>query len=251
MKLKVKVIGCGGIGGCLLPVLCRVLNYGSAEYSFDEVDIHLIDGDIYEERNRDRQAFRDRGNKADINMKMLEEDYPNLFFRTHPTYVDETNIGMLIEDDDVVFLCVDNHKTRHLVTRFCEDELQNVVLISGGNNLATGNVQVFIRKDGWNQTAPLDQHHPEISAPEDKHPSEVEVREGCLEEAVADPQLLIANNFAAALMLNAFHGMLKNGQDGIGVFDREWFFRYEEIQFDVSSNKARPFVYSQQKTKEV
>jgi molybdopterin/thiamine biosynthesis adenylyltransferase len=231
-KLKVKVIGVGGIGGCLLPVLCRLLNYGSSMYSFDEVDIGLIDGDQYEERNRDRQAFRDRGNKAEINLTSLEEDFPNLFFRAHPTYITEENIGMLIKDGDVVFLCVDNHKTRRLVSRYCEDELQNVVLLSGGNDLTDGSLQVFIRKDGWNQTLPLDsQFHPEIADPQDEHPDEVEEREGCLEEQVSAPQLLVANNMAAATMLNAFHGWLT------GVFSGP--FRYDEAFFDLGTNKVR------------
>jgi hypothetical protein len=129
------------------------------------------------------------------------------------------------------------------VSRFCEDELKNVVLISGGNDLEDGNVQIFVRRDGWNQTAPLDQNHPEIASPEDKHPSEVEVREGCLEQAVTAPQLLVANNMAAALMLNAFHGLLKSGQDGLGVFDKSHPFRYEEVFFDVPSNKVRPKLF--------
>jgi len=247
MNLKVKVIGVGGIGSCLLPTLCRVLNYGSSMYSFDEVDIHLIDGDDYEERNRDRQAFRDRGNKAEITKKMLEEDFPNLFLRTHPCYVEESNLGMLLSDGDVVFLCVDNHVTRRMVSRYCEDELQNVVLISGGNDLEDGNVQVFIRKDGWNHTAPLDQNHPEIKEPTDKHPSEEEEeREGCLEQAVAAPQLLIANNTAATLMLNAFHGLMINGADSMGVFEKAHPFRYEEVFFDVPSNKVRAKQFSKE-----
>ena len=225
-KLKVKVIGTGGIGGCLLDVLCRVLNYGSSLYSFDEVDVALIDGDTYEERNRDRQSFRNRGNKAEDWLKRLEEDYPNLFFKAHPTYVSEENIGMLLQSGDVVFLCVDNHKTRRLVSRYCEDELDNVVLFSGGNDLTDGSLQVFIRKDGWNQCLPLDSvYHPEIADPQDEHPDEVEEREGCLEEAAAAPQLLIANNMAASMMLNAFHGWL------CGVFEGP--FKYDEAFFDL------------------
>jgi len=237
-KLKTKIIGAGGIGGCLLPILCRLLNYGSSMYSFDEVDIGLIDGDEYEERNRDRQAFRDRGNKAEINAKSLEEDFPNLVFRGHPTYITEENIGMLINDGDVVFLCVDNHKTRLLVSKYCE-ELQNVVLISGGNDLTDGSVQIFIRKDGENQTLALDSpYHPEIANPQDEHPDEIEEREGCLEEQVAAPQLLVANNMAAAVMLNTFHGWLTD------VFTGP--FRYDEAFFDLGTNKVRAVSRQQQ-----
>lgn len=233
-NLKVKIIGTGGIGGCLIDPLCRVLNYGSAVYSFGDVEIGLIDGDEYEERNRDRQAFRERGNKADVTARRLEKEFPNLVFRSHPVYIDEANIGLFIEDGDVVFLCVDNHKTRRMVTRHCEDVLKDVVLISGGNNLTDGNMQVFIREKGQNLTDPLDSvFHPEIANPTDKHPSEVEIKTGCLAMVASAPQLLIANNMAAALMLNGFHDWLTD------VFSKEDAFRYDEVQFDLRNNSAR------------
>jgi molybdopterin/thiamine biosynthesis adenylyltransferase len=236
MKIKVKIIGAGGIGGCLVENLCRLLNYGCSLYSFDDAEVAIIDGDQYEERNRPRQAFQERGNKAEVTAKTLEEKFPNLFFRAHPAYIDEGNIGMFLQEGDVVFLCVDNHATRRLVSRYCEDELQNCVLISGGNNEYDGNMQIFIRKDGWNITPSLEQHHSEIAHPTDKHPNEIEKREGCLEQQAADPQLLVANNMAAAHMLNAFHGWLT------GIFtpgSELYHHSYDEVHFDIRDNKAK------------
>lgn len=207
-KLHVKVIGAGGIGTCLLPNLCRLLSYGSSIYRFDDADVAIIDGDQYEEGNRPHQHFCKLGNKADVTTECLKEDFPNLVLTANPTYIDQGNIGTLISDGDIVFLCVDNHKTRNLVGHFCEKELKNVVLISGGNAFIDGNVQVYVKQDGQDQTSPLDRYHPEIAFPQDRHPGEPVQREGCLKQRLYDPQSLIANNMAAALMLNAFHGWL-------------------------------------------
>lgn len=258
MKESVKVIGTGGIGLCLLPTLCRLLNYGSIEYSFDEVEVSLIDGDEFEERNKDRQDFRNRGNKAEATKNELEDVYPNIFFRSHPLYVNDDNIGVLIKEGDVVFLCVDNHNTRKLVSEYCERELQSVTLISGGNNYHDGSVMVFIRENGKNITLPLHAvktppfndgktnypngktYHPEIANPDDKHPEQIEKREGCLELVTSSPQLLVANYMAAAHMLAAYHGILtklfKGGKGG--------FFQYDDVHFDINSGTAKTFQYS-------
>lgn len=232
-NLKVKIIGAGGIGGCLIPVLCRVLNFGSAQYSFSQVDVGIIDGDSYEERNKDRQGFVERGNKAEITVNDLEKIFPNLFLTAYPLYIDEDNATLLIEDGDVVFLGVDNHKTRRLVSHHCE-EVDNVVLISGGNDYTDGNVQVFIRKDGQNITPPIHVVHKGIENPpeDDLHPNEEEEdRSGCLEEAQAAPQLLIANNMAAALMLNAFHNWIDKPES----FENP-VLGYDEVCFDLNGN---------------
>jgi hypothetical protein len=41
---------------------------------------------------------------------------------------------------------------------------------------------------------------------------------------------------------------LKSGQDGLGVFDRSHPFRYEEVFFDVPSNKVRPKLFPNNET---
>lgn len=222
--MKIRVIGCGGIAGCVLPVLCRFLNYHP---DYDDVEISLIDGDEYEEKNRDRQGFDEFGNKADVTAKKLEEEFPSIFFRSHPTYIDEDNVIMLLREGDIIFLCVDNHATRKFVSDHCE-ELDNVVVISGGNDYIDGNVQIHIRKDGENLTLPIaNEFHPEIEEPEDENPADMEKREGgCDVEVVSEPQLLIANNHIAAVMLSTFYGYLEGEID------------YDEVYIDVLANKS-------------
>lgn len=254
-KLTIRVIGVGGIGSCLLENLCRVLNYGCSMYAFDEVSIGLIDGDQYEEKNKPRQRFDERGNKANVTVKRMEDKFPDLYFKAFPLYINDDNVKLFLEGADVIFLCVDNHKTRRLVCHHCAEQ-ENVVLISGGNDSGDegslgqmGDVQVFIRKDGENKTLPPHEYHQEIEHPpeNDQHPDEVEEREGCLEEQVSAPQLLISNNFAATLMLNAFHGLVT------GLFDHPLAdnlgFRYDEVRFDLRGNKVVTRSISNQETK--
>ena len=63
-----------------------------------------------------------------------------------------------------------------------------------------GNVQVFVRQDRRDLTAPLDRYHPEIANPVDTSPAE----QSCLEAAAnGAPQLVFVNLTVAAAMCNA------------------------------------------------
>ena len=209
--LKIKVIGTGGIGLCLLPVLCRYLNFSGEKHP--SVEISLIDGDTFEERNRERQAFDQVGPKATVTAIEYRDKFPRLTFWDNPVYVADNNVIQLIRENDIVLLCVDNHKTRKLISERAE-ELKNVTVISGGNDWTDGNVLAHIRRDDKNLTPPLaSKFHPEILNPTDKNPADVEQKaEGCNELAVSEPQLLITNNAIAATMLNVLFGFLDEKQ---------------------------------------
>lgn len=227
--MKVKVIGCGGIGIHLLSPLCRYLNYHPEYSESGECEVTLIDGDSYEERNRERQSFESFGNKAEETARRLQEEFPNLYFRVVGDYLGEDNIVLHLRDGDVIFSCVDNHSARKLFSDHCE-ELDNCLLISGGNDYSDGNVQIHHRKDGENWTLPIaNEYHPEIVEPEDENPADAEEREaGCDVEVVHEPQLVLANNTAATHMLNMFYR-----HQEIGSFD------FDELYFDCRTGKVR------------
>lgn len=204
--LKIKVIGTGGIGLCVLPTMCRYLNYNGDK--FPDVQVSMIDGDQFEERNRERQDFVEVGPKATITAEKYRDEFPRITFFDHPVYVADHNVIQLIRENDIIMLCVDNHKTRKLISDRAE-ELNNVTVISGGNDLTDGNVLMHVRRNGENVTLPLaSAYHPEIAEPTDKHPSEVEQVVGCQEIAVSEPQLLFTNNLVAANMLAFLHNIL-------------------------------------------
>lgn len=198
--MRIKVIGIGGIGCALLPVLARFLNFRN-----EAIDITLIDGDNFEEKNQDRQVFTELDNKAEATAKRVRDEFQNILFLSRRSYVTEDTVTSVIKEGDIVFLCVDNHATRELVSDWCED-LDNVLLISGGNNYNSGNVQIFERRSGENATNSLTKHHPEIANPLDKNPGEL----GCDEKVESKPQLVITNNLVAAVMLSVFYSWLQD-----------------------------------------
>jgi molybdopterin/thiamine biosynthesis adenylyltransferase len=134
--MEIKVIGIGGIGCALLPFLARYLNYRG-----ERVRITLIDGDEFQRSNADRQAFGTLGNKAKVKAAELAREFEGLSFRAVPEYITETNIARHLQEGDTILLAVDNHKTRKLVSDYCE-KLTAMALISGGNDFTDGNVQI-------------------------------------------------------------------------------------------------------------
>ncbi|OGZ14781.1 MAG: hypothetical protein A3J08_04375 [Candidatus Lloydbacteria bacterium RIFCSPLOWO2_02_FULL_51_11] len=193
--MEIKIIGAGGIGTHLLPPLCRYLdNLPQRSH------IVVLDGDRYETKNAERQEFDRLGNKAEVTSEVLAKRFPRLEIEPRPIYLTTENAFVFIREGDIVFSCVDNHATRLLLSEHCAS-LQSVVLISGGNEYADGNVQVYVRWEGRDITPPLTHLHPEIADPKDRNPDEM----SCEELARAgSPQLIFTNLLAASLMLNAF-----------------------------------------------
>ena len=216
--LEIKAIGIGGIGCALLPFLCRYL-----QYSGDKARITLIDGDRFERSNAARQAFSGLGNKAEVKAGELAREYEALAFRSKPEYVTEDNVARLIGEGEVVFLMVDNHASRHLVSRHAST-LADLSLISGGNDYEDGNVQVYIRQGGLDLTPSLARYHPEIATPQDRNPAAMSCEELM---AAGAPQLLFANLMVASLMLNAFYAL------------REGRLNYSEVYLDILQNASR------------
>ncbi len=229
----VKVIGLGGTGGILVRYLLMYLAaLGVA------VRVVLIDGDEFEPQNAARMFFSRHGNKAAV----VREDVgaavgdSALTLSAVEEYVTPDNLERLLHDGDVVFLAVDNHATRKLVAEYCAAKLDNVCLISGGNDGVGedstghavrgtyGNVQVHLRRDGHDETPSLLAYHPEIASPADKLPTDA----SCTEAMASVPQILFANLAAASAMLNAFY--LHVCRD----------LGYAEVCFDIRDALMRP-----------
>lgn len=228
--MNIKIIGLGGIGNCVVPILARFLN-------FDQPDatLTLIDGDVFVEHNQRRQHFDRLGNKAEVTKEWLEGLFPELCFRAEPEFVTRDNLPRLVYNGDIVFLCVDNHASRKMVSDHGEN-LSDVVILSGGNEVTHGNVQIFIRRNGENITPPLaNELHPEIVKPADMHP----LAAGCMQMLPETPQVIFANNTAATILLNAFYAYLQGApMDG-------------EIYFDILGGSVRPANRQQQRRKDL
>lgn len=197
--MEITTIGLGGVGSILSERISRFLNYSNS----DEVKINLVDGDEFEHKNLERQEFIRFGNKAQIKTEELSNKFRKLNFSYYDQFVNEHNINQVIKEKSVTFLCVDNHKTRKLVSDYCKT-LNDITLISGGNEYTDGNVQIYVRKEGHDLTPDLCTYHREIENPEDKSPEEM----SCEELSMSLPQLYFTNLSVATIMCWAFYNVV-------------------------------------------
>jgi molybdopterin/thiamine biosynthesis adenylyltransferase len=217
-QMNIKIVGLGGIGSILSEKLSRFLNYSSSSICF----ITLVDGDYYEHKNFERQSFVTCGeNKAIVKKGELEGIFNKLIFECFPNFVNNNTIKDVIKEGDTVFLCVDNHKTRKLVSDYCSN-LNDIVLISGGNELTDGNIQIFVKKGGEKITPSLTDYHKELENPEDKSPEEMT----CEEFYKSEPQLYFTNLMVASYMCAAFYNTINQRYD------------FSEVYFDLVTMKA-------------
>lgn len=225
---RVKVIGLGGIGCALTPHLAVFLK-GLAR----PLRLVLIDGDRFEPANAGRMIFGAAGNKAEVKAAEIVATLgaTEVTIAAVPEYVTPDNVARFVRSGDHVFLCVDNHPTRKLVSDHCAT-LDAVALFSGGNEGVDpprergtyGNVQAYIRHDGKDVTAPLTRFHPEIANPRGKLPTEL----SCAELAISTPQILFTNLAVASAMLNAFY-TFTCGQ-----------LAYQEVKLDILEARMMP-----------
>lgn len=195
MANRLIVIGMGGIGTCLFPVLYKFLAYDREQWH-----VVLIDGDHYTQDNVERQFFPEEAigqNKAAVCEKFYQQLFPQLTFSSYRSYINRNNLIQILEGD-VVMLCVDNHQTRKMVSDRCE-RLDDIVLISGGNALYTGDVTLYVKTDGNAICSPLaSKYNPTILHPTDRHPQDI----GCDEDVEHASQLVTTNNVVAAAMIS-------------------------------------------------
>jgi hypothetical protein len=225
---RVKLIGLGGVGGIVLQYLAVFLRSLARP-----VRLVLIDGDRFEPANRTRMLFGHAGNKAEVKAAEVLGWLGSgaVAVAAVPEYVTAENVARLVRSGDHVFLCVDNHATRKLVSDHC-GTLESVALFSGGNDgveppaqLGTyGNVQVYLRQEGRDLSAALTRFHPEIANPTGKLPTQM----SCVELAQSVPQVLFTNLAVASAMLNAFFAYTCGRLD------------YQEVKLDVLAARMLP-----------
>ena len=232
-KLKIVIVGVGGVGGRLLLEVARFCQYQSGF----ETQITAIDGDSFEIKNADRQFFAQMGNKAAVKIDECVALFDRVSFTPVAEFLKPDNIEFYIEDGDgskeisIVFVCVDNHVTRRLIDEFV-GTLQNVVLINGGNKLVDGNVQICIRQNGQWLTETMSSVHREVAEPKDKSPHQM----SCEEMAkTSEPQLSFANLMVTALMCAAFYDVLQN----LGDLDK--MVEIAEAFFDLTQMSVVPY----------
>ena len=191
--------------------------------------------------------FSDYGNKAAVTRLDLIERFEDsrLTLVAIEEYVTPENVSRLFHNGDIVIAAVDRHASRKLISDYCSTRLDDVVLISGGNDGigkdssgtfrrgTYGNCQVYIRRDGEDASPPLTEFHTEIAKPADVLPTE-----SCTEQLASVPQLLLANLAAASAILNALALHLSG------------CLHYSELAFDIADGLMRPLPFPAPKVAE-
>jgi hypothetical protein len=121
-------------------------------------------------------------------------------------------------------MAVDNHWTRFVVDRHLAT-LDEVTLISGGNDETDGNVQLVRRRDGEFVDGSLAEIHAEIGRATE---TEFAARNGCERQVEERPQLVVTNLMVASAMLNCLWAVLERGS-----------VSYSEVYLDVIANAMR------------
>lgn len=198
-NIDIVIVGLGGIGSILTGRLCRFLNFSNDLQS----NILLVDGDDYEVKNYERQEFNQIGGKAEMQYIDLAIKFPKINFNYKNMFINKENIESIIKENSIVFLCLDNHKSRNVISTYCKN-LKDITIISGGNEFTDGNVQIYVKKGGKELTPDLCAYHPEIASPTDKSPEEM----SCEELSESLPQLYFTNLGAATIMCWAFYNVV-------------------------------------------
>lgn len=223
---NIKIIGIGGIGTELVNSISHFLHFHSKKTE-DTFKIFMYDGDEFEDKNKERQFYIVEGNKARSKEFELKERYDNIQFEGISQYI--TINSQVFEEGDIVFCCVDNHKTRKVVFTLCE-KLNNVCLFSGGNEYTDGNVQLYIKKGGEELTTKITDYHPEIENPVDRSPEEM----SCVElQESSVPQLKVTNKGVSFIMECILYNLLCERYNGSRPIP-------SEIYFDITTLSISP-----------
>jgi hypothetical protein len=200
---RVYVVGCGGVGSWLLPKLVKVVL---------PTQVTIIDGDMLELKNLDRQLFgsSDIGkNKAEA----LAEKYPGV--TPIPTYM--TAGSLEPRRHDVLFGCADNDVARKNILGIAD--ARRCAVIIGANEYT--DAEAYYYRSEWKGTARDPRvFYPNILTNREDDPTAVAA--GCTgEAAIATPQLVLANDLASSFMLHLFQYHHLSVSDTGGVYRDE------------------------------
>lgn len=203
----VVVIGCGGIGYYLVEPLVRFIEHRHLDYDTEGTDVYLVDPDIIETKNAERQfGPKTVGkNKSAALADLVAERVGPKYVALHPVgsaFSPRTVAGFrkwFWKEGITVLVCVDNHPTRLLVQEEAS-KLKDVTVITGGNDVTDGQVQIYVKRNGKELFPRIDHVHPEMKDAPGRFPDQI----SCTERVEETPQILWTNMAVALAMGCAF-----------------------------------------------
>ena len=208
---KVFVIGAGGTGSMLIPLLARLLKFNP---DTKDASITIIDGDDFETKNMTRQSMNtdDVGrNKASaIVEECMRKGFDNV--TSIEEFIDKETFIPLLDESlcPLIIATVDNHASRSEIISAIEEvcDTKDFFFITPGNSDITedpkGQVMWFGRIRGQKFGQNPKEYDPEI-----KNPVEPIPRKGsCMLLQESHPQLISANLRAASSTLDTIQNLL-------------------------------------------
>lgn len=208
------IFGVGGTGGNFVKEFCRFLSrYQNKDKVVKAI---LIDGDVIEEKNCERQPFF----KEDINQKkssVLAEAIGDAFGYDVFAFTDYITNEMQINDIfnahktqknrsiPVLIGCVDNHRCRQVLHSFYKNQ-PDVIYFDSANEFSHGEVVFSSKFRGKELSPPRSYYFPDVLT--DTSPNKLE--ESCQVVNVSSPQHLVTNLTAANILLVASVELLTN-----------------------------------------
>jgi molybdopterin/thiamine biosynthesis adenylyltransferase len=111
LKSKASIVGLGGLGGTVVEILARA-GIGT---------LNLIDGDVFEESNLNRQYLCREillaTSKAEAAAERVREINSSVKVTCHSKYLNEKNAAALIKGSDVVIDCLDSLPGRFVLEK--------------------------------------------------------------------------------------------------------------------------------------
>jgi hypothetical protein len=224
------VIGCGGVASYFLPSFLRTLNHMSKK---SPPPLTLVDGDLLEPRNLERQQF----SQGDAVKKVvaMEKMYAPIYGRKiklRQTYFSQEE---MINDQTALFCFADNHLARKHTLEAVDSSVDGMAICAANSTISS---QAYVYFAAWKGTR-LDPRvrYPEIESDESDSPLKIG---DCNSEAVLDntPQTAIANTMASTCALLLWN-LWCNEIPKMGEVETKDFYRFPMEFFNTSSRMDR------------
>ena len=209
---SISIIGCGGNGSILAEALMSYLKGKQEDRDFSYPYIWFMDGDIVEEKNIRRQNFtiKDLGfYKCDVLRRRLGLEYNVYNLVGHiPFFLTDTGLSsqrVYNQNNQAIFLCVDNVEARLLVWKHLKDDknVRNFIMFDLGNSDYYGQVTTYYQE----YIRTVDKYLTLGADPRERYPNYSRPQErvvGCADRAAEVPQTITANYLTATYALNNF-----------------------------------------------
>lgn len=111
---RVLIVGCGGLGGNLISIFSRIgVGY-----------LRIVDGDVFETTNLNRQLFSELPvlgqNKAKVAADRIARINPEITVDVVQAFLTEENAAVLLQDCDIAVDALDNIPGRRILAAACE-----------------------------------------------------------------------------------------------------------------------------------